>query len=130
MNEATPEEVVTKFIDLINQTDLVAATNLLSENCEYDNVPMGKVFGRETILAQLGPMMERCAEIDWITIRQVSSGSVVMNERLDKFLWAHGWVEMPCAGIFEVKDGEIILWRDYFDLPTYTNQLPKPPDES
>ena len=69
-------------------------------------------------------------EIDWITIRQVSSGSVVMNERLDKFLWPHGWVEMPCAGIFEVKDGEIILWRDYFDLPTYTNQLPKPPDES
>ena len=34
MNEATPEEVVTKFIDLINQSDLVGATNLLSENCE------------------------------------------------------------------------------------------------
>ena len=130
MNEATPEEVVTKFIDLINQSDLVGATNLLSENCEYDNVPMGKVFGRKTILAQLEPMMKRCAEIDWITICQVSSGSVVMNERLDKFLWPHGWVEMPCAGIFEVKDGEIILWRDYFDLPTYTNQLPKPPEES
>ena len=130
MNYPPPEAVVTEFIDLINQNDLVGATNLLSENCEYDNVPMGKVFGRETILAQLGPMMERCTEIDWITIRQVSSGSVVMNERLDKFLWPHGWVEMPCAGIFEVKDGQIILWRDYFDLPTYTNQLPKPPDES
>ena len=130
MNEATPEEVVTKFIDLINQRDLVGATNLLSENCEYDNVPMGKVFGRKTILAQLEPMMKRCAELDWITIRLVSSGSVVMNERLDKVRWPHGWVEMPCAVIFEVKDGEIILWRDYFDLPTYTNQLPKPPEES
>ena len=30
MNEATPEEVVTKFIDLINQRDLVGATNSVS----------------------------------------------------------------------------------------------------
>ena len=37
---------------------------------------------------------------------------------------------MPCAGIFEIKDQEIILWRDYFDLPTYINQLPKQSNES
>jgi|TARA_B100001094_G_scaffold173338_1_gene167639 limonene-1,2-epoxide hydrolase len=125
MSEKTPEQIVTGFIDLINKKDLAGATSLLSENCEYDNVPMGKVFGREAIYAQLEPMMERCAEIDWITIRQTASDFIVMNERLDKFLWPHGWVEMPCAGIFEIKDEEIVLWRDYFDLPTYTNQLPK-----
>ena len=130
MSNATPEEIVTTFIDLINQKDLTAATDLLSEDCEYDNVPMGKTFGRKAILAQLQPMMERCAEIDWITIRQTASGSIVMNERMDKFLWPHGWGEMPCAGIFEIRDQEIILWRDYFDLPTYINQLPKPSDES
>ena len=130
MSNATPEEIVTTFIDLINQKDLTAATDLLSEDCEYDNVPMGKTFGRKAILAQLQPMMERCAEIDWITIRQTASGQIVMNERMDKFLWPHGWVEMPWAGIFEIKDQEIILWRDYFDLPTYINQLPKQADES
>ena len=125
MSENTPEQIVTAFIDLINKKDLAGATSLLSKNCEYDNVPMGKVIGREAIYAQLEPMMERCAEIDWITVRQTASNSIVMNERLDKFLWPHGWVEMPCAGIFEIKAEEIVLWRDYFDLPTYTNQLPK-----
>ena len=45
MSNATPEEIVTTFIDLINRKDLIAATNLLSEDCEYDNVPMGKTFG-------------------------------------------------------------------------------------
>ena len=98
MSNATPEEIVTIFIDLINQKDLAAATNLLSEDCEYDNVPMGKTFGRESILAQLEPMMERCAEIDWITIRQTASGQIVMNERMDKFLWPHGWVECLALG--------------------------------
>ena len=37
---------------------------------------------------------------------------------------AHGWVELEVAGVFEVTNGEITLWRDYFDLATYQNQLP------
>ena len=125
-DQMTPDQIVTKFIDCINEIDLEAAVSFLSEDCEYDNVPMGKVFGRDTIFHQLQPMMGRCEQIDWITLRQTSTGSTVMNERLDKFLWPHGWVEMPCAGIFEIVNGEIVLWRDYFDLPTYLNQLPTP----
>ncbi|MEE2683420.1 MAG: limonene-1,2-epoxide hydrolase family protein [Actinomycetota bacterium] len=125
-DNANPDHIVTKFIDFINDLDLESATSLLSEDCEYDNVPMGKVFGREAIFQQLTPMIERCEEIEWITHRQTCTGTTVMNERNDRFLWPHGWVEMPCAGIFEVVDGKITLWRDYFDLPTYTNQLPAP----
>ncbi|HJM96673.1 MAG: limonene-1,2-epoxide hydrolase family protein [Acidimicrobiales bacterium] len=126
VNEMEPEQIVTKFIDYINEMNLEQAVSLLSENCEYDNVPMGKVFGRDAIHQQLMPMMDRCEQIEWITRKQTSTGKTVMNERLDKFLWPHGWVEMPCAGIFEIDNGEIALWRDYFDLPTYINQLPTP----
>jgi len=125
-DQMTPEQIVTKFIDCINEMDLEKATSFLSEDCEYDNVPMGKVFGRDAIFQQLQPMMGRCEKIEWVTHRQTCTGSTVMNERLDKFLWPHGWVEMPCAGIFEIAKGEITLWRDYFDLPTYLNQLPTP----
>ena len=120
----TPEETVDAFMAHINAMDLGAATALLADDCEYDNVPMGKMFGRETIHERLTPMMERCSEIEWITVRQAATGPLVLNERMDRFHWPHGWVEMPCAGIFEVHDGKITLWRDYFDLPTYTNQLP------
>ena len=59
-NEMSPDQVVTTFIDYINQMDLEQAVSLLSENCEYDNVPMGKVFGRDAIFQQLKPMMDRC----------------------------------------------------------------------
>ncbi len=128
VERAKPEDVVNLFMQYINAKDLDAATALLSENCEYDNVPMGKVFGREVIHEYLLPAMERCSEIDWITTRQAASEELVLNERLDRFLWPHGWVEVPVAGIFEVKDGEITLWRDYFDLPTYIDQLPTPTD--
>jgi limonene-1,2-epoxide hydrolase len=29
-------------------------------------------------------------------------------------------VDLPCCGVFEMKGGKIKVWRDYFDLGTYT----------
>ena len=55
--------------------------------------------------------------------RQLESGATVMNERTDRFRMAKGWVELPVVGVFEVHDGRITLWRDYFDLDTYTRQM-------
>jgi limonene-1,2-epoxide hydrolase len=110
----TPDETVNAFMAHINALDLASATALLSDDCEYDNVPIGKMHGRETVHEFLSPMMSRCSELDWITVRQAATGPLVLNERLD----------VPVAGIFEVHDGKITLWRDYFDLPTYRDQLP------
>ncbi|MGI9576807.1 MAG: limonene-1,2-epoxide hydrolase family protein [Microthrixaceae bacterium] len=120
----TPEETVDAFMAAVNRMDLDAACELVSDECEYDNVPMSKVFGRQAIHDLLAPMIERCSEVEWITVRQAAAGNLVLNERLDRFHWPHGWIEVPVAGVFEVDDGQITLWRDYFDLATYTNQLP------
>ena len=120
----TPSETVDAFMAAFNAMDLDAAMALIADGAEYDNVPMGKNIGLDAIRALLAPMIERCSEIDWITHRQAATGNLVINERLDRFLWPHGWVEVPVAGVFEVNDGKITLWRDYFDLNTYTSQLP------
>jgi limonene-1,2-epoxide hydrolase len=54
----------------------------------------------------------------------MSAGNVVVNERLDRFRIGEGWLELPVAGFFEVTDdGRISVWRDYFDMATYTNRL-------
>ena len=119
----TPAETVDAFMAAINAMDLDSATALLSEDCEYDNVPMNKMFGRATIHERLSPMMDDCEALEWITIRQAATDHLVLNERMDRFKWPSGWLEMPCAGVFEVHDGLITLWRDYFDLPTYKNQM-------
>ena len=120
----TPSETVDAFMAAFNAMDLDAAMALVADDAEYDNVPMGKNTGLDAIRALLGPMIERCSEIDWITLRQAATGNLVINERMDRFLWPHGWVEVPVAGVFEVNDGKITLWRDYFDLNTYMSQLP------
>ncbi len=32
-------------------------------------------------------------------------------------------VDLPCCGVFQLEGGKIKLWRDYFDLGTYTRAL-------
>ena len=125
----TPGETVDAFMAAINARDLDAATTLLGDRCECDNVPMGKVHGRVDIHQRLVPMMERCSELGWIAHRQTAAGPVVINERLDRFRWPDGWVEMPRVGVVEVHDGRITLWRDDFDFATHRNQLPAPSGE-
>jgi limonene-1,2-epoxide hydrolase len=32
-------------------------------------------------------------------------------------------VELPVTGVFEVKEGRIVFYRDYFDAQVLTSQL-------
>lgn len=123
----TPDELVRTFINHIEAKNLDAACALMTDDCEYDNVPMSKVFGIEAVKQVLGPFTAGCSEIDWVIVRQSSAGDmtsgVVLNERIDRFKMGERWVELPLAGVFEVKNGKISLWRDYFDLPTFQKAM-------
>ena len=70
------------------------------------------------------PRLGSFEEIEFIVHRQTTSGNVVMNERTDRFRTGDRWIDLPVAGLFELDDaGKIVLWRDYFDMATYTNQM-------
>lgn len=120
MDEASA--VVSAFIDAIERRDLDAAMALVHPECEYDNVPIGPVHGHAAILGILGPIAARSDEIRWPVARWASNGTVVFNERLDRFRSGERWIEIAVAGVWEVHDGLITLWRDYFDLDTYRRQ--------
>ncbi len=122
-----PGALVTQFIDAIVANDLDTASSLISDDIEYDNVPMRKVIGKDTFRSSMGPFLESVSEMEWVVHQQIASGDLnsgtVMNERLDRFKLAGGWVEIPVAGLFVVENGLIVLWRDYFDLSTFQSQL-------
>jgi limonene-1,2-epoxide hydrolase len=119
----TPDDVVSALVRACEARDLDAVTALVADDIEYDNVPIGKVFGPEGVRKVLsGGVSEAASEVEWVVHRQVSSGSTVMNERTDRFLVAGRWIEIPIAAVFEVRDGRVSLWRDYFDLETYRLQ--------
>lgn len=119
----TPDEVVTALVRACEARDLAAVTTLVTDDIEYDNVPIGKVFGPEGVRTVLsGGVTEAASQVEWVVHRQVSAGGTVMNERTDRFLVGGRWIEIPIAAVFEVRDGRVSLWRDYFDLETYRLQ--------
>lgn len=115
-------EIVGAFIAAVERRDIDAAMELLDDDIVYDNVPMPVMEGRDVVRAGLGAFIGGADEIEWVVHRQVESGGTVMNERLDRFRFGDRWLEVPVAGVWEVADGCITLWRDYFDLETFTKQ--------
>ena len=122
-----PDSLVTSFFELIQGHHLSAALDLVSEDCEYDTVPITKVFGRAAIEQTLGGFLAECSAYEWIIHHQVATGDlehgVVMNERTDRFQIDGRWVELDVAGLFVVSDSKIALWRDYFDRENFAKAL-------
>lgn len=119
-----PLETVRAFIAALERNDIPAALTYVADDCEYANVPISAVTGPEGIAAILEPLFAQASEIDWPVHREVASGPVVFNERTDRFLMPFGWVELPVTGVWEVHDGKITVWRDYFDFQSYLKQFP------
>lgn len=117
--------IVTALVRACEARDLDAVCALVADDIEYDNVPIGKVYGPEGVRKVLsGGVTEAASEMQWVVHRQVADGATVMNERTDRFLVDGRWVEIPIAAVFEVRDGKVTLWRDYFDLESYRRQRP------
>ena len=125
-----PGDLVTRFIGLLSERDLDGAAALVSEDFEYDNVPMGVARGPRALHDTLSGFFALCTVVDWEILRQVSSGNLargtVLNERDDR-IEIHGRrTTLPVAGVFEVRDGRIVLWRDYFDKETLLTAMAPP----
>ncbi|MCA1917544.1 limonene-1,2-epoxide hydrolase family protein [Methanospirillum hungatei] len=116
----SPIEVVRAFFDEMSKLDFDTALVYISDDCEYENLPMpdSKVIGPAGIRAILEPFFAQTIENEFIVIREAAQGQVVFIERRDRHLLSNGWIELPVTGVFEVQNGFITVWREYFNFPT------------
>jgi limonene-1,2-epoxide hydrolase len=121
----TPLAIVNAFIAGCEQMDLDTALELVADDVEYHNMPIDPVFGPDGIRQVLTMFMGGATEVEWVVHREACVGNVVFNERTDRFLIDGRWVELPVVGVWDVRDGKITRWRDYFDLATVMNQMPQ-----
>ena len=120
---ATPVEVVTAFAQAWDQLDFDAIVAMLAPDIVYHNMPVEPVTGRDEVEAYLrsvGPFESCC----WRLLAVAASGSKVLTERVDEMIVRGSRIVLPVMGIFEIEDGLIRAWRDYFDLASYRAQWP------
>ncbi len=122
------EEVVRDFMAAFMAAwptgDAATLGRFFSEDAEYCNGPLEPVHGREAIVADLAQMMMNLGgEVEADIRHLLSDGAVVVTERVDYVRLGGKTAGLKIAGLFEVDDGVITGWRDYFDPKDFGAQL-------
>ena len=122
----TPLETVKAFMTAAAGRDYDTALALLTDDVEYQNMPLPPVHGPQAVKDTLEMLLATTESSEWVVHRELSGGDLVMNERTDRFLVQGRWLELPVAGVFQLRGGRISLWRDYFDLQSFMKQMEPP----
>lgn len=124
----SPIEVVRRFCAAwSNNAGVAELAAFLTPDAVYHNMPMAPVSGREAIANNFATFIRPGApgieSIQFNVINIAANGPVVMTERVDVFKVPGKTFELPVMGVFEVSEGKIRAWRDYFDLNQFTTRM-------
>lgn len=112
--------VVRTFLEALERLDIDAAAALLHPDVVYQNVPLPPARGARAVERQLRGLARWGSAFEARVHNIAGDGAVVLTERTDVLARGRFRAEFWVCGTFEVRDGRIILWRDYFD---YLNLL-------
>lgn len=117
---ADAEQLVRDFCEAWSRRDVDELLTYFTADAVYHNIPMDPVKGADAIRNVLNLFVPGSNEVVWTVHNIASSGNLVFTERTDRFVMGDKSVDIPVAGVFEIEDGRIAAWRDYFDLNTWT----------
>jgi limonene-1,2-epoxide hydrolase len=116
----TAEALVREFCDAWSKRDADLLTDYFTEDGVYHNMPLPPLHGKAAIREFLVGFLADAETAEFRMINVVASDDVVMTERVDAFTLAGREGAFPVCGVFEVRDGKIAAWRDYFDMAQVT----------
>jgi limonene-1,2-epoxide hydrolase len=119
-----PIEVVRRFCDAWGTEDVATIVGFFTDDAVYHNIPLAPVTGPEQIKATIEGFSGGVESIEFRVDAIAVSGPMVLTERVDVFVFPNGRIELPVMGAFEVRDGKIAAWRDYFDMNQFMSQMP------
>ena len=117
------ERIVREFCTAFDGQNASVLRPYFAEDVIYHNIPLDPVIGIDNALAFIEGFFGMCdsmtIEISNLAVRD----GVVLTERIDTFTLGKSVAPLLVMGAFEVRDGKIAAWRDYFDLGQVTTML-------
>ena len=117
------ENIVNEFCKAISRKNLDELLTYFSDDAVFQPMMMEPAKGKAAIRAALASFTDTAESVQFKVLVSATVGNRVMNERADTLVRAGKKAEVPAAGVFEIKEGKISAWRDYFDLQTFTKQM-------
>ena len=110
------------LLSALQAQDIDGAGAVLDENLVYENVGFPTIRGRARAM-KLFRGMEGRARFEVKTHRIAVNGATVLTERTDALVFGPVRLQFWVCGVFEVHDGRITLWRDYFDMFDFSKAI-------
>jgi limonene-1,2-epoxide hydrolase len=126
-NTSRNEQRLRQLFRDLDRLDFDAVAAHCAEDCVYEDVPYpaATVRGRAAIRAKLALGLGNLERIPTTIHELAERGETVLVERTE--VWHHKSGEratLPVAAVFKFRDGELVLWRDYWDAHTLLSQQP------
>jgi len=116
------EKVVQDFCAAWTRKSIDELMGFFTPDAVYHNIPLEPLTGVDAIRQTIGMFATPAESIEFEMLAIASSGDIVFTERVDRFKMMGKTVELPVAGVFEIRNGKIAAWRDYFDMQTWVRQ--------
>ncbi len=121
--ENDADMVVRDFCDAFVAHDAELLRPFLADDVVYHNIPMDPVVGVDAAVAFLAGFLAMCDKLEFDIRHLAVSGDAVLTERVDTFTMGPVVAALPVMGTFEVRQGKICAWRDYFDMAQVTKMF-------
>ena len=115
------ERLIREFIAAWSRLDAAELAGYFGEDGCYHNIPFEPVRGRAKVERFIAGFIKDWTATEWQIISLTCQDDRVAVERMDCTRLGDKGVDLPCFGLFEMSEGKIKVWRDYFDLATYTS---------
>ena len=114
------KKIITEFIGAWSRLDPAELAGYFTDDGIYYNIPITPVAGKKEIEEFIKSFTVTWKETNWELLHIAAMDDLVFTERMDRTKTTSGKdLELPCMGVFEMENGKIKVWRDYFDLGTY-----------
>ncbi len=116
------EKIVQEFCAAWARKNIDELLGFFTPDAVYHNMPLEPLKGIAAIRETINIFATPAQSIEFEMLAIASSGDLVFTERVDRFKMMGKTVALPVAGVFEVRNGKIAAWRDYFDMQTWMKQ--------
>ncbi len=122
-NAEDAERVVRELAATFEKHDAESLRPFFTDDVVYHNIPMDPAVGIDATIDFINGFFGMFEKVTFDTLHLAVRDNVVLTERVDTFQLGSKMASLPVMGTFEIRDGKISAWRDYFDMAQITDML-------
>lgn len=113
------ERIVDRFLAAWERADVDELLDYFADDAVWQPGPMKPAVGKRALREAMLEWLRGAAGVRTEVHHTVSDGTIVMHERTDRYTLRARETATTAAAAFEINNGKITAWREYFDLSPF-----------